>query len=471
MDKFKSTIQSQTFPLSCIDSYSSCVTIPLYYFFENKDKDSGFMTSALLNDSFYTTLQEFPFFVGYLRMDTGGVGAYISVDSNNLNMPEYAEYNSEVSFSDLKTANFSPSALPSEISEADVFSTANKDGVIKLVRIKIVRLKNNSGLVILVNPVHALADAYGFCQFMKRWSSVCKARVTKSICEASVLLTDRKVLYESLPDEGEPLDDTTAMVLGKKSMLSILLAWLSPKKRAEFLKSITPCALTDNHVFYLPSEKLRLLKEAVGATDIVSGARLSSNDIITALLSMVAVQSNQVHDGDADEETILVNFAVDFRKRLDKPNMANYTGNCVVAPLLPFQYRELRAELNDKSIAACAVKVRRLIAGITPQYVRERVNLIGADPDCIMRSAAYSSSVVAGFCLSNHSRIDYYGVDFGHGSPVWINPPKVYVPNYATILPTPTYDGGCYIYLSLIKNDMERALQNEFWRSVAELVN
>ncbi|KAJ1798589.1 hypothetical protein LPJ59_002398 [Coemansia sp. RSA 2399] len=469
MDKFTSTIKSQTFPLSCIDAYSSCVTIPLYYFFENKNSDGQFMPSALLKDSFYATLQEFPFFAGHLRMDTGGVDSFISVDADNLNMPDYAEYGSDVSFSDLKAASFSPSALPSQISEADVFSTANKDGVAKLVRIKIARLRDNSGLVILANPVHALTDAYGFCEFMKRWSYVCKATATETSIVDSCLLTDRKALHDSLLDEEEPIDDTTAMVLGKKSMLSMLLAWLSPEQRAEFYNTITPCALTDNHVFYLSNEKLRALKEAA---TVASGARLSSNDVITAVLSMVAVQSNQAHDGNADDETIIINFPVDFRKRLNnKPNMVNYTGNCVVAPMLPFQYRELRAELNDESIATCAVKVRHLVNRVTPQYVRGCVDLIGSEPDCIARSAAHSSSIASGFCLSNHSRIDYYGVDFGHGSPVWINPPKVYVPNYATILPTSTYDGGCYVYLSLLKGDMARALENKFWCGVADLVN
>ncbi|KAJ2841200.1 hypothetical protein GGI22_007995 [Coemansia erecta] len=259
------------------------------------------------------------------------------------------------------------------------------------------------------------------------------------------------------------------MVLGKSSMLSTLLAWLSPEKRAEFYNTVTPCALTDNHVFYLSNEKLRALKEAAS---IASGMRLSSNDIITAVLSMVAVQSNQAQEGNADDETIIVNFPVDFRRRLNNNSvMVNYTGNCVVAPMLPFQFRELRAELNSESVAACAVKVRRLVDQVTPQYVRGSVDLIGSEPDCMARAAAHSSSIASGFCLSNHSRIDYYGVDFGHGSPVWINPPKVYVPNYATVLPTSTYDGGCYVYLSLLKGDMARALQNKFWCSVTDLVN
>ncbi|KAJ2843586.1 hypothetical protein GGI22_007156, partial [Coemansia erecta] len=204
MDKFTSTIKSQIFPLSCVDAYSSCVTIPLYYFFENKHSDSKFMPSALLKDSFYSTLQEFPFFAGHLRMDTGGVDAFINVDADNLNMPDYAEYSSDVGFSDLKVARFSPSALPSQISEADVFSTANKDGVAKLVRIKIARLRNNSGLIILANPVHALADAYGFCEFMKRWSHVCKAMANETSIVGSCLLTDRKALHDCLPEEGAP---------------------------------------------------------------------------------------------------------------------------------------------------------------------------------------------------------------------------------------------------------------------------
>ncbi|KAJ1666503.1 hypothetical protein IW140_004164 [Coemansia sp. RSA 1813] len=478
MDKFTSTVKSQVFPLSCLDSYSSCVTIPLYYFFENKNGDSQFMPSILLRDSFYTTLQEFPFFTGHLRMDTGGVDAYVDIDRDNLNMPDYAEYSSDVCFGDLKAANFSPSALPREISEADIFSTGNKDGVVKLIQIKIARLRNNSGIAILASPVHALSDAYGFCEFMKRWSLVCKEAAAggventdQNISNNSTLLTDRKLLYDSLPKEGQPLDETTAMVLGKKSMLSVLLAWLSPEKRAEFLNTVTPCALTENHVFYLSSEKLRALKETVGTTDVASGTRLSSNDIITAVLSMVSVQSNQVHDGDTDDETIIVNFPVDFRKRLENSNMVNYTGNCVVAPLLPFQYKELRAEINDESLATCAVKVRRLVDLVTPNYVRQSVDLISSEPDCIMRGAAHSSSISSGFCLSNHSRIDYYGVDFGYGNPVWINPPKVYVPNYATILPTSTYNGGCYVYLSLLKGDMERALRHKFWCSIAELVN
>ncbi|KAJ1736149.1 hypothetical protein LPJ72_001552 [Coemansia sp. Benny D160-2] len=478
MDTFIAAVKQQTFPLSGADSYSACVTIPLYYYFENKSSSAQFMPSALLKDSFYTTLQEFSFFAGHLHMKNGGVGAYIAVDPQNLNMPEYTEHNSDsVSFNDLKAAGYSPNALPTEISKADIFSTENADNVIKLVRIKVARLQNNTGVVILVNPVHALADAYGFCEFMKRWSHVCREIMAAPGDQASSsdtgLLTERKALYDSLPENGQPMDETTAKVLGKKSLLSVLLAWLSPEKRAEFLDSVTPCAMTDNHVFYLSNETLRGLKETVNeaVAAAASNTRLSSNDIITAILTMVSVQCNQAHDGDPDDETIIVNFPVDFRKRLSNPSMTKYTGNCVVAPMLPFQYSDLRAKVSSESLAVCALKVRRLVDLVTPEYVRQCFDLIDTEPDCIMRATAYSSSIASGFCLSNHSRIDYYGVDFGCGTPVWINPPSTYVPNYATILPTSTYDGGCYIYLSLLKGDMERALQHKFWRSVTELVN
>ncbi|KAJ2844512.1 hypothetical protein GGI22_006854, partial [Coemansia erecta] len=353
MDRFKETVKSQTFELSCLDANASYCTVPFYFYYKNEDSSSLFMQAELLEESFFTVLQEFPILAGRLHMKTGGIGASIKVDRNDINMPDYCEINSGVHFDELEAARFSWDALPAEISQPGYVLRKGTDGIIKLATIKIARLHANSGLVLLANIGHVVMDTNGVVAFLNRWAQLCKQQMDgggdpTSFKPFEPLWHDRKRLYDSLPDKGEPLDHVTGMISETKSVVSTCFARMSPETRGKVMGFTISFFPADSHMFRLSLQKLRALKEAVLASKLVDGHSISDNDIITALLCMVVIQCNKGHSSVASDESRssffrrskeakgkkhykieqrLITLAVDSRYRLGNHDLARYTGN------------------------------------------------------------------------------------------------------------------------------------------------
>ncbi|KAI9506795.1 transferase [Coemansia spiralis] len=500
MEHFKETVKPQTLLLNCLDGYPAYCTIPLYLYYGNADNSSQFMPQALLKDSFFIALEEFPFLAGHLRMKSGGTNAHIEVEPDNLNIPEYSEIDSDIHFSNLQASKFCWGALPNEIAHPPYIARSDKSDIIKLARISIVRLKDNSGLILLVNISHAVVDAHGCCAFLKHWAQICRKLASKasdnessnSINSSSSsdisIQHERNYLQSMLPEKEQPLDQTTSTILENKTLTSSLLSKLSPRKRGAILDCGAAFISPESHIFYLSCQTLSALKKAASANSATTDLRISDNDIITAILSMVFIQCSnsqttklkqKISSGlskclpfskGSTPKPYLLSIAVDCRFRLGNPEMTKYTGNCIITRVLSLSQQQLLSAIDENTIAACAAYVRRSVNDTNSRYVRRYVSIGESAPDFFLRLIAYMIYVPTRFCVSNQARMDYYNIDFGSGFPVWISPPKVYVPGYASVLPTRTSDGGCYVYLSVKKDAMARVLQHTFWQSIAELV-
>ncbi|KAJ2156442.1 hypothetical protein GGH15_005556, partial [Coemansia sp. RSA 562] len=149
MEAFMSTIKAQQFALNAWDMAASFTNIPYIYYFKNPNSGSAddFMPSSRLRASFLKVIEEFPILVGYITV--GKDGRYvIDVNPHNLNMPEYLESQSTAHFRDLEKAKFSWNALPQNVATVGAFPAVGVSGIIKLVNVNIIRLAENSGLVL-----------------------------------------------------------------------------------------------------------------------------------------------------------------------------------------------------------------------------------------------------------------------------------------------------------------------------------
>ncbi|KAJ2887201.1 hypothetical protein IWW38_005168, partial [Coemansia aciculifera] len=127
--------------------------------------DPDFMPTEPLRESFYLALLDFPPFVGHFDVDSSGCGRIV-VNKDNLNLPDYRESQSSVHFDDLQAAKFSWDALPAGAATVGAITTANSDSIIKPINIHIVRLHDNSGLVLFFNITHFLVDGVSYCEFL-----------------------------------------------------------------------------------------------------------------------------------------------------------------------------------------------------------------------------------------------------------------------------------------------------------------
>ncbi|KAJ2039126.1 hypothetical protein IW146_000532 [Coemansia sp. RSA 922] len=489
MDKLLRGIQSQTIDLCIFDLVPSFVNMPFYFYYGNDTNDSDFMPAEQLRESFYTALLDFPILVGHLETDGSG-HAKVVVDKDNLNIPEFLESQSSVHFRDLQAAQFSWDALPSGVNTVGAVTSADSSGVIKAANVHVVRLQDNSGIVLFISMAHYIADGVGYCAFINRWAELCRwirsasATTEKPACHYNF---ERSSLFDKLPEGRKALDGPTLELITSTGPFVRWLAWISPKTRAILFRMSFNLMSVVSHVFHIPASRFASLRASVQGY-LSSDVRLSDNDILTALLAMAIAQSEAECKQDSASASYISSLAsylfpsmytpasnfvtqvvIDTRPRLKGLSAANYTGNSVLTRCLVNSMESLTSGIHEQSLAPIAKSVRQLVNGIDPQYIGQFVDTLHKDPLCFMCPATYAFSKTT-MVLSNQSRFPLYEADFGDGIPRWVSPIQTFFPNFLSIMPAPPSTGGYVVYISMTERAMAKILQNKFWMSTSDMV-
>ncbi|KAJ2049491.1 hypothetical protein GGI08_005729, partial [Coemansia sp. S2] len=359
------------------------------------------MPSQLLRDSFIMTLLDFPILVGHLEMDGSG-HARIVVDRDNLNLPEYLESQSDVHFQALQASKFSWDALPHGVATTGSVTRAGADGTIKLANIHVVRLQDNSGLVLFINTAHAVFDGIGYCTFVNRWAEIAKWMHSGDTTTRELPVVQgsfaRNTLARHVPRERRALDDSTRNMFTTSSLLAKWLAWISPRTRGALIGSAVSLPHNKGHLFHISSPMLALLhssiKEYVDCTE-----RISDNDILTALVSMLVAQSEaeqtiwSSHLGVlyylasylipsvfVQDREFATEIVIDTRPRLAGLRTAKYMGNAVFAGCLTNSLESMTGGINACSLALVARRVRQLVHHIGAPYIGQLFDTLNNDP-------------------------------------------------------------------------------------------
>ncbi|KAJ2884151.1 hypothetical protein H4R27_002312 [Coemansia aciculifera] len=489
MDKLLSGIQSQTIDLCTFDLVPSFVNIPFFFYYGNDANDSNFMPAEQLRESFYMALLDFPILVGHLEADGSG-HAKVVVDQDNLNIPEFLESQSDVHFHDLKAAKFSWDALPDGANIVGAVTSADSSGVIKAANVHVVRLQDNSGIILFISIAHYIVDGVGYCAFINRWAEVCQWMRSDSAASelpACHYSFERSTLLNKMPEDRKVLDKPTLELITTTGPFVRWLAWISPRTRGKLLRASFSLMSVVGHVFHIPASRLASLRTSVQGY-IPSDVRISDNDLLTALLTMAVAQSEaecMQESASASYLSSLVSYlfpsmytpdssfvtqvVVDTRPRLKGLSTVGYTGNSVLTRCLVNSMESLTSGINEQSLAPIAKSVRQLVNGVDAQYIGQFVDTLYKDPLCFMCPATYAFSKTT-MVLSNQSRFPLYHADFGNGIPTWISPVRTFFPNFSSIIPTHPSTGGYVVYISMTERAMAKFLQNKFWMSTSELV-
>lgn len=155
-------IQSQIIPLN----------VPFIFIYENKEDSKVFMSSDILRKAFSLTMDRFP--VLYGRVKSKGLGNIsIVVGKDNLNMLDYRESSSDAYFSHLKKHNFGWRSWPDGVDITGTITRFDKkSGEIKLVNVHVVRLSENSGVMIYFSIPHYVLDVVSYMEVMKHWCQI-----------------------------------------------------------------------------------------------------------------------------------------------------------------------------------------------------------------------------------------------------------------------------------------------------------
>ncbi|KAJ2301597.1 hypothetical protein IW139_000286, partial [Coemansia sp. RSA 353] len=289
MEAFVLVIKAQQFALSAWDMSTSHTNIPFIYYFKNPNSGSvnDFMQSNKLRASFLKALEEFPILVGHITVGKDG-RCLVDVNPHNLNMPEYLESQSTVHFHDLEKAKFSWDALP-HAATVGVFCAAGVSGIIKLVNVNIIRLAENSGLVLFVSIPHYVVDGVGYCAFVNRWAELCRwmqHHATENEPPRHDYNFDRSTFGRYMPDNRAPLNSTMSMIYDSPSYFGSLLAWISPETRGNLYVNLDRMKDITGHVFHISATSLGALRKSISKC-APQTQKISDNDILTILISHV----------------------------------------------------------------------------------------------------------------------------------------------------------------------------------------
>ncbi|KAJ2458254.1 hypothetical protein GGF42_002189 [Coemansia sp. RSA 2424] len=490
MDKLARGIQSQTVALSTSDMSPSFINIPYYFHYGNHANDPRFMPTELLRESFYLTLLDFPLFVGRLEADGSG-HAWIVVDKDNLNIPEFLESQSSVHFDDIQAAKFSWDALPEAVATVSAITTAGTGGVIKPANIHVVRLRDNSGIVLHIGVAHYLVDGAAYSEFVGRWADVCR-RLSSGASSAELpsfqASFSRSTISDHLPDDRRALDNPTRELITTTGLFARWLAWISPKTRSTILGAALSRRGLEGHAFHISASKLASLRASIQEY-ITTSERISGNDVITALLSMAVAQSEAECKQDAaatrgylsslasylfpsmyaQNSEFATQITLDIRPRLKGLSAARYIGNAVVTRCLASPMESLTSGIDAQSLALAAQNVRKLVNDVDPQYIGQYIDTLHKDPSCFMCPIACALSKTM-MVVSNQSRFSLYKADFGSGTPVWVSPPRTFFTNFISILPAPPSADGYVLCVSMTTQAMAKLLNNKFWSNIVDLL-
>ncbi|KAJ1735553.1 hypothetical protein LPJ61_000500 [Coemansia biformis] len=480
----------RTFALSKWDLASSFTNIPFIYYFKNNGDvgAAGFMPADTMRASFLLAVQEFPILAGHLVVNRDG-SAHILADSGNLNMPDYRESSASVHYADIERAAFSWDALPPGVPTVGALTTAEADGTVRLAHVHIVRLKDDSGLVLFVSLSHYVVDGVGYCAFVNRWSEICRwmcrGLPAEGLPERSYSF-DRMDLARNLPPSTADLSGVLRRIYASPNCTGRVLAWMSPGARGATLVAFNALARTKSHIFHITRSSIAALRKS---THEYAGQaqRISDNDILTALVShtvAAAMQSNanaswvsrtlssaarkalRVMAGVSDEFATFLVLDIRPRVKILARERAAYTGNCVVCiPIVRPMEQAAPAEVTPATLAETCARVRAAVDGTDDQT-------IGALAAAMDKSAAsYAHILVNGMLyprkivLSNQSRFTLYQNDFGAGIPEMVCPLPTFYANFASVLPAHPSADGYNIYMTLDPNVLERVTQDDLWNA------
>ncbi|ORX67288.1 hypothetical protein DL89DRAFT_324633 [Linderina pennispora] len=396
--EFLGAIKSQTIPMRSFDTIACFTNIPYVFFYENTHAAPDFMPTDLLKKSLYKTLADFPFLLADITTDNCGRG-YLTVNADSLNLPDLQCSTSQITYGELKAQKFAWSAWPKNTVTAEFLAERDAHGRLKMVHINIVRLADNSGLILFANVHHYAIDAKGSFEFLNQWARNC---------------AQMQVIMESLPEVRRQGSLTTRGIFRERSILATLLAHIPMDKYVSSAISALGDGTTQGHIFRIMRTTLDTLRADLQEF-VPEGTRISDNDMIVALVSKTIGQSQNeackrswLGAAGAKLASVLgwttdqpVELAVDTRRHL---GIQGYVGGALIIQHFVNPLKEVYAPTTLEGLAKIVVRSRNTVDNIDAGVVRDYVDITEENPQYMFRLTAHSTMHGKLASFSNHSR-------------------------------------------------------------------
>ncbi|KAJ1908481.1 hypothetical protein LPJ81_000097 [Coemansia sp. IMI 209127] len=427
-------------------------------------------------------MEYFPILAGHIE-GSGRGNVKIAVDKENINLPEYIEDTSDVHFSGLEAAGFAWHAWPKGVATTGPGPRANEHGKIKLINVHVVRLRENSGVIIYVSIPHYAVDGESHMEVIRRWGTVCQMMVNGdegSIDELPTYSFDRSQAIARLPDERIPVDSTTEKLFTTSSIMSEWLAWISPKTRGYIQSAIVKRQKARTHMFHFSQASYESIKGRLGA-HLPKGHDMTISQILLALTTKTL---SQAHRAVADEkskgwfninifksvENVLpIGVVFETRGQLKIPPKS-YIGNILMPKIVLKPLSEMEETTTTESLAKTIAGFDETVNNISAPFVASFIEMVNSMPSCFTRPAANFSHHSSAMTFIYDLMPDMYAADFGFGRPAWVSPIESFRANAVLLLTAKDSKDGVDVFMSTFPETMDKVLKNDFWMSVVKKI-
>ncbi|KAJ1905012.1 hypothetical protein LPJ81_002163 [Coemansia sp. IMI 209127] len=493
MESFASTVTSQVFHLDGFDVNGTTRSVSICYWYENSVRSSwdAFMPPRILERAFYKTLEEFPVLAGHLKADASS-RMYIDVDKDNLNMPVYTDTCCEVEYSTMQESGFNIHKLPINMGSKSGIPEPSRlvGGKIVPAHFRIVRFKNNGGVLVYSRIAHYITDGYGYTQFMNRWAEVSRWMQRHQDANAAPL-PERQYIHDRAFHAAYRTKQTTALEpkvidsLTTRTMFSRWLAWVAPETRARIFKVMSGPTNNTSCYFHVSAKQMEDIRASV-QKHAPEGIRYSMNDIFTAYLTIVVGQAKEKESTDWWSKPIpaairaifgnrlgkpvglVTGTAVNIRTRLSHPDANKFMGNMAIGKSIKVPSQYIQTEPTAEALSPIALEMHQAISTVDERYAGKVGHSVNKKPDSYMWRTLRSLKWRNKLSISNQSRFAHYDVDFGAGIPSMVRHAPYPSTGYVFIMPANPKTGGYELDISVSPAVGANLVRNNAWMKLVD---
>ncbi|KAJ2662246.1 hypothetical protein IWW48_001986 [Coemansia sp. RSA 1200] len=495
MDLFTSTISSNINYLDGFDARCSIVRISMCYWYENTACGSWdrFMPPAILEQAFYRTLVDYPNIASHIKADANG-RMYLEVDKNNLNMPVYSDTCCDLHYSVICESGYDLRKLPVNLSaEYGVPAPLGLvGGEIKQAYIRIIRFKDNSGVLVFASIGHCLIDGYGFTHFMNRWAEISRW-LQKPQDSSQIPLPSYKYSHDRSIHANYQLDQTTALdtftldTVSSSSYVTSLFSWVSPETRGRLFKAISQVLGHGCCYFHISAQAMEALRNRVQA-HAPKDTKLSINDVIIAYITVVvalakerasadwwsrpvpsAIRKVLGKSGESKFPGFLTCVAINMRTRINQPDIERYMGSMVFGRSIVFPHNLINKEsTDDKALCGLALKIHEEVNATDEQYIGQLGYLMNRNPDNYLRQTFCYAKIRNKLITSNQVKFAHYDVDFGAGIPTLVRHAPHAFADIAYVMPPNPKTGGYEVEFNVVSDVARYIAGNSDWMKLVD---
>lgn len=268
------------------------------------------------------------------------------------------------------------------------------------------------------------------------------------------------------------VDLTTYQTFTSRSILSDLLAWISPELRGKILNCVVEKKKqnTSAHLFHIFKTSFDSLRSGLKThLDNKQVDVLSYNNLVLALVTKTLAQAQKLV-GYSKEGGYLPLFVIFETREQLGVKTSEYIGNILVPRITHPPLGILESPTTFKSLVEAISLYSGVVSSLTPSVVAKHVSIVNADPSCFTRPIVEFAKSPASTSFIYHTLPNMHEADFGYGKPAWISPIKLFRSNAVVLMPCKDADNGIVVDLTAYPAAIDGIFKNEFWNDIAKLV-